>query len=417
MKGRGPVLTALAIIPDRALAYQLASALERTRSLQILSEFESYPSLQTLEIRLRQTKPDVILLDLASDLDRACELIRCVSSLNLRAHVVGLHVRNDSDAILRSLRSGASEFLYSPFDVQTQNDAVARLNRLLQPGAVARADPGSIVAFSSAKPGSGASTLAAQTAFALRRSTSQRVLLADFDLMGGMLGFYLKLTRTKSLLDALQMADRLQDGGWASCVAVADGVDVLAATETPYAGPIEAAQLHAVMEYARMNYEWVVIDLPVVYQRLSLLAISASDRACLVATPELPSLHLARKAVNLLEHLGFPKERFQIVMNRIDRRSEIAGSDIERLFSCAIDARIPNDYFSLHRAVTLGQPVDGHSELGRGVETLAKPAGGRRRPGSQTGGHPRLASRNFAGVMKASVMRASIGKSRAVKAA
>jgi hypothetical protein len=46
-------------------------------------------------------------------------------------------------------------------------------------------------------------------------------------------------------------------------------------------------------------------------------------------------------------------------MNRIDRRDEIAGSDIERLFNCAIDARIPNDYFSLHRAVTLGQPVDG----------------------------------------------------------
>jgi pilus assembly protein CpaE len=82
-------------------------------------------------------------------------------------------------------------------------------------------------------------------------------------------------------------------------------------------------------------------------------------------------LHLARKAVNLLDHLGFPKERFQIVMNRIDRRDEIAGSDIERLFNCAIHARIPNDYFSLHRAVTLGQPVDGHSELGKAVENLA----------------------------------------------
>jgi Flp pilus assembly CpaE family ATPase len=59
------------------------------------------------------------------------------------------------------------------------------------------------------------------------------------------------------------------------------------------------------------------------------------------------------------------------MMNRIDRRDEIAGSDIERLFNCAIDARIPNDYFSLHRAVTLGQPVDGHSELGKAVENLA----------------------------------------------
>jgi pilus assembly protein CpaE len=371
MTGRGPVLTALAIIPDRELAAHLSSALERTRSFQIVSELKSYPSLQTLEIRVRQTKPDVILLDLASDLDQACELIRSVSALNLRIHVVGLHVRNDSDAILRSLRSGASEFLYAPFDVQTQNEAVARLHRLLQPGPAEQAEPGTIVAFSSAKPGSGASTLAAQAAFALRRTTSKRVLLADFDLMGGMIGFYLKLTNTKSLLDALQIIERLPEGGWDACVAAADGVDILPAPEAPYAGPVDAARLHAVLEYARMNYDWVVIDLPVVFQRLSLMTISESDRAFLVSTPELPSLHLARKAVHLLDQLGFPKERFQIVMNRIDRRDEIAGSDIERLVNCAIDARIPNDYFSLHRAVTLGQPVDGHSELGKAIENLA----------------------------------------------
>ena len=371
MTGRRPGLTALAIIPHRELAAQLSSALEQTHSFQIVSELKSYPTLQTLEIRARQTKPDVILLDLASDLDQACELIRSVSSLSLRAQVVGLHVRNDSDAILRSLRSGASEFLYAPFDVQTQSDAVARLHRLLQPGPEEAAEPGSIVAFSSAKPGSGASTLAAQAAFTLRRTTSQRVLLADFDLMGGMIGFYLKLANGKSLLDALQLDYPMQESGWAPCVASVDGVDILAAPEAPYAGSIDASRLHAVLEYVRTAYEWVMIDLPVVFQRLSLMTISESDRAYLVSTPELPSLHLARKAVNLLDQLGFPKERFQIVMNRIDRRDEIAGSDIERLFNCSIDARIPNDYFSLHRAVTLGQPVDGHSELGKAVESLA----------------------------------------------
>lgn len=370
MTGRGPVLTALAIIPDRELAGQFSAAIERTRAFQILSEFKSYPSQQTLEIRVRQTKPDVILLDLASDLEAACELIRSVSSFNLQTHVVGLHVRNDSETILRSLRMGASEFLYAPFDVQTQNEAVARLRRLLQPGPADEIEPGSIIAFSSAKPGSGASTLAAQTAFALRRAASQRVLLADFDLMGGMIGFYLKLNNTRSLLDALQSAERLSEM-WGGCVATADGVDILPAPEMPYAGPVDAARLHAVLEHARMNYDWVIIDLPVVFQRLSLMAISESDRAFLVSTPELPSLHLARKAVNLLDQLGFPKERFQIMMNRINRRDEIGGSDIERLFNCSIDARIPNDYFSLHRAVTLGQPVDGHCELGKAIEHLA----------------------------------------------
>ena len=372
MTARGPVLTALSVIPDRELASQFSGAIERTRAFQILSDFKSYPSQQTLEIRLRQSKPDVILLDLVTDLDVACELIRSVNALNLQTHVVGLHVRNDSDAILRSLRMGASEFLYAPFDPETQNEAVARLRRLLQPEPADEVQPGTIIAFSSAKPGSGASTLAAQTAFALRRATSKRVLLADFDLMGGMIGFYLKLSHTRSLLDALQAAEQLNETMWPSFVSATDGVDILPAPETAYAGGVDAARLHAVLEHVRLSYDWVVIDLPVVFQRLSLMTVSESDRAFLVSTSELPSLHLARKAVNLLDQLGFPKERFQIMVNRINKRDEIGGADFEKLFNCPVHSRVPNDYFSLHRAVTLGQPVDGHCELGKAIQSLAE---------------------------------------------
>jgi pilus assembly protein CpaE len=194
--------------------------------------------------------------------------------------------------------------------------------------------------------------------------------------MGGIIGFYLKLTNTKSLLDTLQFADQPIDTPWPS-VATSDGVDILPAPETPYTGSVDAARLHAVLEHARMNYDWIVIDLPVVFQRLSLMTISESDRAFLVSTSELPSLHLARKAVNLLDQLGFPKERFQIMVNRINRRDDIGGSDIEKLFNCSVNSRIPNDYFSLHRAVTLGQPVDGHCELGKAIESLAGRLSGR----------------------------------------
>lgn len=371
MTARGPVLTALSIVPNRELASQFALAVEHTRAFQILAELKQYPSQQTLEMRLRQTKPDVILLDLATDLEVACELIRTVLSLNHPTHVVGLHVRNDSDAILRSLRMGATEFLYAPFDAQIQTEAITRLRRLLQPGPEEDHQPGSLVVFSSVKPGSGASTLAAQTAFALRRLTSQRVLLADFDLMGGIIGFYLKLTNTKSLVDALQFSDAPGDTPWQSLVAASDGVDILPAPETPHTGLVDQARLHAVLEQARVNYDWIVIDLPVVFQRLSLMTISESDHAFLVSTSELPSLHLARKAVNLLDQLGFPKERYQIMVNRINKRDDIGGSDIEKLFNCSVNSRIPNDYFSLHRAVTLGQPVDGHCELGKAIEGLA----------------------------------------------
>ena len=56
MTRRGPVLTALAIVPDRELASQFASAIERTRSFQILSEFKPIRPHQALEMRLRQVQ-------------------------------------------------------------------------------------------------------------------------------------------------------------------------------------------------------------------------------------------------------------------------------------------------------------------------------------------------------------------------
>jgi pilus assembly protein CpaE len=329
-----------------------------------------------------------VVLDVASNLEVACELIRSVVSGGSPIQVIGIHRHNDSEAILRALRAGASEFLYAPFDVAVQNEAVARLRRLLRPDEPNLAEPGNVTSFASAKPGSGASTIAAQTAFALKRHTGKRVLLADFDVMGGMIGFYLKLSHSKSVLDALQSADQLTDSVWSSLVASCEGVDILPAPETPYAGIIDSGQLHALLEYARLNYEWIVVDLPVVFQRLSLMTISESDRAFLIATSELPSLHLGRKAVNLLIQLGFPKERFQILMNRVNKRDEIAVSDIEKLFNCAVHSRFPNDYFSLHRAVTLGQPVDGHSELGKAIETLAGRLSGAIASHGRKGGAP-----------------------------
>jgi pilus assembly protein CpaE len=167
------------------------------------------------------------------------------------------------------------------------------------------------------------------------------------------------------------LGEAVDDSAWPTFVSAAAGVDILPAPETPYAGGVDPKHLHAVLEYARMNYDWVIIDLPVIFQRLSLMTISESDRAFLVSTSELPSLYLARKAVNLLDQLGFPKGRFQVILNRISWCDEIAGSDIEKLLDCTVHSRIPNDYVSLHRAVTLGQPVDENCELGKAMKSLA----------------------------------------------
>jgi CheY-like chemotaxis protein len=105
MPARNPAsaqLTALLIAPGRALAHVFTTSVAASRAFQILAELKSYPSQQVLEMRLRQLQPEMVLLDLETDLERACELIRFIVASSPAIHVVGLHGRNDSEAILRS---------------------------------------------------------------------------------------------------------------------------------------------------------------------------------------------------------------------------------------------------------------------------------------------------------------------------
>ena len=75
---------------------------------------------------------------------------------------------------------------------------------------------------------------AMQTASALRRASGKRVLLADFDLMAGSLGFYLNLEQSCSLVDLILSADHLDHDTWSTMTADADGIDVLPAPDVPF---------------------------------------------------------------------------------------------------------------------------------------------------------------------------------------
>jgi len=368
----GPEISALLIAPDRDLAQKFLETLPQTRGFQILADLKNYPPTETLEIRARQLKPQVILLDLATDSQTAVGLVRFIASLNPAIHVVGLHTHNDSQTILQSLRAGAVEFLYAPFDLSTQREAISRLRRLVVPESLQRTEAGHAVAFSSSKPGSGASTIATQTAFSLHRLTGKRVLLADCDLTGGTIGFYLKLSHSYSLLDALQHVEHLDAALWNSLAVNYGGVDILPAPAIPHADPVDGARLRMLVEQACQIYDWVILDLPTIFSPTSLMAAAECERAFMVSTADLPSLHLTRKALTMLNQFGFPKERFHVLVNRLERREEISIADMEKLFGCSVHASLPNDYFALHRVVTLGQPLGAENELGRAIESVAQ---------------------------------------------
>src|SRR6476659_4261951 len=114
--GRGAELTAVMIAPDRDLAAQFLNSVAESKAFQIVADLKHYLPEQTLEMRLRQWKPDTLLLDTYADIEHACSTIAAVLRISPECAVGALHRSGDSDAILRVLRAGAVEFLHAPFE-------------------------------------------------------------------------------------------------------------------------------------------------------------------------------------------------------------------------------------------------------------------------------------------------------------
>lgn len=364
-------IAALLISPNRDVSDAFMRAAAPIRLFQVVSDLKAYLPEQVLEMRLRQSKPDVVLLDLSTQIDEACETIRFLLNRNPPIQVVGLHTHQDGTAIVRSLRAGASEFLWTPFEPDAQRSAYERVVKLRAPTTVEERELGTVVGFASTKPGSGASTVAAQSAFAIQRLTRKRVLLLDLDLMGGTIGFYLKIQHPHSFVDLLDRENLPDQEEWESLTAHLDGIDILPGPEEPQTTTLDPGRLSLVIQMVRKQYDFVVLDLPSIFHRTALLAFSEASSACLVTTAELPSLHLTRKAIEMLDLVGFEKSRYSILVNRLSRQEGIAAADVEKMFGASVNAVLPNDYFSLHRVVTRGVPLSQDAELGRAIESFA----------------------------------------------
>jgi pilus assembly protein CpaE len=375
-------LAALLIAQDRDLAQQFHLSVPQTRAFQIVEDLKRYPSEQMLETRLRQFRPAVVLVDLAADPETGFSLIRFLASRTPPVAVIGLDHTSRPEIVMRALSLGAGEFFAAPFEASTQRDAVANILRQKRPEP-AEAAPGRVIAFSSAKPGSGASVVACHAAYSLARLTGKRVLLADLDLAAGTVGFYTRVEQGHSFLDVLGQTNEADAAMWSRRVVHSSGVDVLPAPPVPGALPDDPMGLRQALDRARRSYDWTVLDLPSIFHRVSLMVLAEADSTFLVSTTELPSLYLARKAIHVLAGAGFAPDRFEMVVSQIGRKEGMSGSEIERILGHAVTASLPEDHGGLHAAVALGEMLKADGTLGKAIEQLAGRLAGLAPPGKR----------------------------------
>ncbi len=371
-------LPALLIAPDRALAEEFLRTVPQVRAFQILGDLKTLPTEQALGMRLRQVEPEVVLVDVSGGLGPAGEVIRSVLRERPTVQVIGLGRSADPDLIVGSLRLGASEFLYAPFSIDAQQEAVSRLRRLRRPTRPAERSQGKVLAVASAKPGSGATTVAIELALALERAGGELVLLIDADPAGGTLAAAADPAGLSTEDGAIaSVTEVLESGGtvnWHRRTLRSGVLDLLPAPAEPFAGAVNLLALQELLEQARAAFDWIILDLPVLFDRISLTALPPADIYLLLTTPELPALHLTKRALGLLETLGFGRQSVRVVVNRASRREGLGPADYQKIFAQPVAALLPPDSGSLGRRLaegTMFRPLGAGSELGRAIERLA----------------------------------------------
>lgn len=364
------MLRGLLLTPKNELARRVEERCAETHQVVLLESLDSYLDEEGLRRFVRAHSPQVIFIDLESSIESAARLIRHAQKATPRVALVGLLTDPHPERILAATREGIREILYAPFAADPFRDTLERVEEQLNRVPVDAEASEFVYSFFPAKPGDGASILAANTALHLARLPENPVLYADLDLSPGMSRFLLKLQNGFSAADALERFPEMDDTMWADIVVELGPLAVLGSGEIRKSLPHPAARVRHFIDFARRRYRMLVMDLDGRFDELALEAIAESRRSFLVMTPDLASVYLAREKMRFLRAHDL-EDRVSVVLNRWHKDAPINISGIEEVLGVPIQQTLPDDRAALVNAVMEGGEVAPATLLGKELVKLA----------------------------------------------
>ncbi|MGB7183063.1 MAG: AAA family ATPase [Burkholderiaceae bacterium] len=284
-------------------------------------------------------------------------------ALSSRADVALILLSDDqsSEFLMWAMRSGVAEVV--PASCEPIDLLKAVLRQIKRKGSdqarFGASHKASVIAFLPAKGGSGATFLATNVASALA-ARGKRVALIDLNLHMGEAALYLCDEQpTKSIADIAVDAERVDESLLQSAmVPVDENIWLLPAPDTPEAGmEVDAVAVTRIIEIARQNYDFVVIDTGRVLDARSIAGLDAADTIHLVMQLALPYVHDAKRLKRVFDGLGYPAEKLRLVVNRYERGTDVTIRDVEKALLSTVATKIPNDFKTVTYAINHALPI------------------------------------------------------------
>lgn len=344
-------------------------------------------------------RPDVIIMDInMPDMDGIQATTEVKRKLPF-IQVVILSVQSDPSYMRRAMLSGARDFLNKPPMIDELTEAIKRAGTMaheekkkaasVYPSAVGdqgghvsiqqSAPKGKIIGVYSPKGGSGRTTIAVNIAIALRENNA-RVALIDGCLHFGDVAVFLNEQGKNTILDLAPRVKELDPDIVQEVMLThkASGVDVLASPDRPdlnILGKVSGEAFQELLDYLKRLYEYIVVDTSPVLDQVWAATMDASSTVLLITTQDIPSIKHTSAFLKMAESEGIKRDKFLVVMNKYDKKINIAPERVGEILRIPVTATIPYDDKFVSNAINSGKPfmIDKKTELiSRSIQSLSE---------------------------------------------
>lgn len=318
------------------------------------SRFEFFPDI------IGQTGPDVGVVSLDSDPEKATQLIQRISQEAPETAILAASESTDGHLILKTIRAGAREFLTLPLSSDDLAEALSRVSQQKFGGSDRTGRACEVIAIAGATGGVGTTSTAVNLGCVMAEQSRNSVALLDLDVALGDADVFLDAIPDYTLADVLQNISRLD-------------IQLLKRSLTKHSSglyllprPVELRDTESITEESvrkvigllKASFTHLIIDLSKSYNPVDMAAIESATRVILVTQLDLPCLrNVVRLMMSFEEHEGI-QDKVEIVVNRAGLDSgQISLKKAKETLGRDIFVLLPNDYRTMVEVRNNGVPL------------------------------------------------------------
>jgi pilus assembly protein CpaE len=306
-----------------------------------------------------QTQPDIALVMLDSEPQKALDLVAQVSQQVPSCSVLVVSSSQEGSLILQAMRNGAKEFLGYPLKLDDFLTALGRINTSSGKGD-GKVRSSQVYTIAGVSGGVGCTSLAVNLACILAQEEGHSVAVIDLDLALGDADVWLDIIPDYTIQDVAENITRLDYALLKRSLTKHEcGAFLLPRpVQIEDATPINPDELRRVVALLKATFTHLVIDASKSFNPLDLAAMDVSDAVLLVTQLDLPCLRNVVRLFRYFDDREGYAEKAKVVVNRLGLDdSQISLNKALETIGRDIFWQVPNDYATMVESRNNGVPL------------------------------------------------------------